>query len=204
MMTAPVYEPPRGSRSWLPYVLACAVGVVWVVWAYVTGLVHSVREGTVTVPLRIPSTSDVLQPPGGASVRADAFSMQVRTADVPGAALAYVRVGDVVEVVAVATLIALVGAVVWRVARGGLFDRSTPRLLDGVVVLTLVAGVLPDFVRRMGWNWIVSSLGWDGRLPEPLVEPHLVPVYLGVLVVTCFRFALTASQRMVRDQAGLV
>jgi hypothetical protein len=203
-MTAPVYDPPRGSRSWLPYVIACAIGVVWVGWAYVAGLVHSLRVGTVTMPLRTASTADVLRPPGGVALRADAVAVQVPTGDVPGAALAYVRVGDAVEVVAVAALIALVGTVVWRVARGGLFDRSTPRLLDGVVVLTLVAGLLPDFVRRMGWNWIVSSLGWDGRLPEPLVEPQFVPVYLGVLVVTCFRFALTASQRMVRDQAGLV
>ncbi|KTR03615.1 hypothetical protein [Curtobacterium luteum] len=203
-MTAPVYDPPRGSRSWLPYVFACAIGVVWIGWTYVADLLYSLRVGTITVPLRTASTSDVLQPPGGVGVRADAFSMQVRSADVPGAALAYVRVGDAVEVVAVAALIALVGVVVWRVARGGLFDRSTPRLLDGVVLATVVAGLLPDFVRRMGWNWIVSSLGWDGRLPEPLVEPQFVPVYLGVLVVTCFRFALTASQRMVRDQAGLV
>ena len=41
-------------------------------------------------------------------------------------------------------------------------------------------------------------------MPDPVLDPLYVPVYLGLLLVICFRFALTASQRMVRDQAGLV
>lgn len=203
-MTAPVYDPPRGRHSYLAYVAACAVGLVWLAWGFVADLLSSVRAGVVTVPLRTASTTDVLQPPSGATIRTDAFDAQVRTADVPDGAIGLIRTGDAIEVVAVAVLIALVAAVAWRINRGGLFGRPTTRFLDAIAVLTLVAGLLPDFVRRMGWNWIVSSLGWDGRLPEPLVEPQFVPVYLGVLVVTCFRFALTASQRMVRDQSGLV
>jgi len=201
-MSTPVYDPPRGKNSYLAYVTAC--GIVFVVWRYVADLVSSVSRGVVTVPLRTSTTTDVLQPPGGATVRSDQVALQVRTADFPGAALGYIRVGDAVEVVAVAALIALVAAVAWRISRGGLFDRATPRILDWVIALTLTAGILPDFIRRMGWNWVVSALGWDGNLPVPLIEPQYVPVYLGVLVVTCFRFALTASQRMVRDQAGLV
>lgn len=203
-MSASVYEPPRGSRSYLAYVVACAVGVAWVVWWYVADLVRSVRDRVVTVPVRIDPTTRVPQPPGGATVQATELTMRVRTTDVPAGALGFIRVGDAVEVVAVAALIAAVAAVAWQISRGGLFDRRTPRLLDWVAGLTIVAGLLPDFVRRMGWNWVVAGLGWDGRLPTPLVDPQYVPVYLGVLLVTCFRFALTASQRMVRDQAGLV
>ncbi|OII14592.1 hypothetical protein [Curtobacterium sp. MCBA15_008] len=203
-MSTPVYDPPRGKNSYLAYVTACGIGIVFVVWRYVADLMSSVSRGVVTVPIRTSTTTDVLQPPGGATVRSDQFALQVRTADFPGAALGYIRVGDAIEVVAVTALIALVGAVAWRISRGGLFDRATPRILDWIVALTLTAGILPDFVRRMGWNWVVSALGWDGHLPVPLIEPQYVPVYLGVLVVTCFRFALSASQRMVRDQAGLV
>lgn len=203
-MTAPVYEPPRGSKSYVSYVVACAVGIAWVVWWYVADLVHSLRAGVVTVPLVIHPTTRVPQPPGGATIRATELTVQVRLSDVPGGALGYIRVGDAVEVVAVAALIAAVAAVAWQISRGGLFRRATTRLLDWVAGLALVAGIVPDFVRRMGWNWVVSALGWDGWLPTPLVESQYVPVYLGVLVVTCFRFALTASQRMARDQAGLV
>lgn len=203
-MTAAVYEPPRGSKSYVPYVVACAVGIAWVVWWYIADLVHSLRAGVVIVPLVIDPTTRVPQPPGGATIRATELAVQVRTSDVPGGALAYIRVGDAVEVVAVAALIAAVAAVAWRISRGGLFGRATTRLLDWIAGLALVAGILPDFVRQMGWNWVVSALGWNGSLPTPLVEPQYVPVYLGVLVLTCFRFALTASQRMVRDQAGLV
>lgn len=203
-MSTPVYDPPRGKNSYLAYVTACAIGIVLVVWRYVADLVASVRDGVVTVPLTISTTTDVPQPPAGAVVRSGALDLQVRTADVPAAAMGYIRVGDAVEVVAVTVLIALVGAVAWRISRGGLFDRATPRILDAVIAATLVAGVLPDFVRRMGWNWVVSALGWDGYLPAPRIEPQFVAVYLGLLVVACFRFALTAAQRMVRDQAGLV
>jgi hypothetical protein len=73
-----------------------------------------------------------------------------------------------------------------------------------LVSAVLAAGFLPSSVRRMGWNWVVSGLGWDGYLPKPLVDHQFLPVYLGLLVVVGFRFAFTASQRMVRDQAGLV
>lgn len=203
-MTTPVYEPPRGSKSYLTYVVACAVGIAWVVWWYVGDLVHSVRDRVVTVPVLVEPTAQVPQPPAGATIQATELAMRVRTSDVPAGALGCIRVGDAVEAVAVAALIAAVAAVALQISKGGLFDRRTTRLLDWVVGLTVVAGLLPDFVRQMGWNWVVSALGWDGRLPTPLVEPQYVPVYLGVLLVTCFRFALTASQRMVRDQAGLV
>ncbi|WFR67050.1 hypothetical protein P9139_21315 [Curtobacterium flaccumfaciens] len=203
-MTAPVYEPPRGRNSYLAYVVACGIGIVIVVWRYVDLLVRSVTSATVSVPVRTTVTNDVPQPPGGATVTADQLVLRVPTADVPGGAIGYIRVADALEVVLVSALIALVAAVAWKISRGGLFDRSTTRILDWLAAAVLVAGFVPAFVRRMGWNWVVSGLGWDGRLPTPVVDHQLLPVYLGLLVVICFRFALTASQRMVRDQSGLV
>lgn len=203
-MSAPVYEPPRGRNSFLGYVGACVIGIGLLVWRYVADLVGSLRSGTVTVPVHVAPTTTIPQPPGGATVRADQMSILVRTADVPSGAIGYIRVGDALELVFVASLVALVAAVAWRISRGGLFDVATARVLDVLAVAVFVAGFVPVFVRRMGWNWVVSGLGWDGRQPDPVTDPQYVPVYLGLLVVVCFRFALTASQRMVRDQAGLV
>lgn len=203
-MTAPVYEPPRGRNSYLAYVACCAIGIVLVVWRYVDLLVRSVGSGTVSVPVRMTATSDVPQPPGGATVTADHLVLRAPVADVPAGAIGYIRVGDALEVLFVSALIALVAAVAWKISRGGLFDRSTTRILDWLAAAVLVTGFVPQFVRRMGWNWVVSGLGWDGYLPTPDVDHQFVPVYLGLLVVICFRFALTASQRMVRDQSGLV
>ncbi|MEJ8283485.1 hypothetical protein [Curtobacterium citreum] len=203
-MTAPVYEPPRGRNSYLAYVACCAIGIVLVVWRYVDLLVRSVGSGTVSVPVRMTATSDVPQPPGGATVTADHLVLRAPIADVPAGAIGCIRVGDALEVLLVSALIALVAAVAWKISRGGLFDRSTTRILDWLAAAVLVAGFVPQFVRRMGWNWVVSGLGWDGHLPTPDVDHQFVPVYLGLLVVICFRFALTASQRMVRDQSGLV
>ncbi|MCS0644502.1 hypothetical protein [Curtobacterium flaccumfaciens] len=203
-MTTPVYEPPRGRNSYLAYVVSCAIGIAIVVWRYVDLLVHSIASGTVAVPVRIRETSAVPQPPGGATVTSDQLVLRAPIADVPGGAIGYIRVGDALEVLLVSALIALVAAVAWKISRGGLFDRSTTRILDWLAGAVLAAGFLPSFVRRMGWNWAVSGLGWDGYLPTPVVDHQFLPVYLGLLVVVCFRFALTASQRMVRDQAGLV
>lgn len=203
-MTTPVYKPPRGRNSYLAYVVSCAIGIAIVVWRYVDLLVHSIASGTVAVPIRIRETSAVPQPPGGATVTSDQLVLRAPIADVPGGAIGYIRVGDALEVLLVSALIALVAAVAWKISRGGLFDRSTTRILDWLAGAVLAAGFLPSFVRRMGWNWAVSGLGWDGYLPTPVVDHQFLPVYLGLLVVVCFRFALTASQRMVRDQAGLV
>ncbi|MCS5506824.1 hypothetical protein [Curtobacterium flaccumfaciens] len=203
-MTTPVYEPPRGRNSYLAYVVSCAIGIAIVVWRYVDLLVHSITSGTVAVPIWIRETSAVPQPPGGATVTSDQLVLRAPIADVPGGAIGYIRVGDALEVLLVSALIALVAAVAWKISRGGLFDRSTTRILDWLAGAVLAAGFLPSFVRRMGWNWVVSGLGWDGYLPTPAVDHQFLPVYLGLLVVVCFRFALTASQRMVRDQAGLV
>ncbi|PZE64074.1 hypothetical protein [Curtobacterium sp. MCBD17_021] len=203
-MTTPVYDPPRGTNSYLAYVAACAVGIIVVVARYVVDLVASVRSGLVSVPVRTAPTTEVPQPPGGATVRADRLTLQVRTDDVPGGAIGLIRVGDVLEVVLVAVLIALVAAVAWTISRGKLFDRSATVVLGLLAGAAVLAGFVPTFIRRMGWNWVVSGLGWDGRLPAPVVEPPYVAVYLGLLLVICFRFALTASQRMVRDQSGLV
>jgi hypothetical protein len=203
-MTTPVYEPPRGRNSYLAYVVSCAIGIAIVVWRYVDLLVHSITSGTVAVPIRVRETSAVPQPPGGATVTSDQLVLRAPIADVPGGAIGYIRVGDALEVLLVSALIALVAAVAWKISRGGLFDRSTTRILDWLAGAVLAAGFLPSFVRRMGWNWVVSALGWDGYLPTPVVDHQFLPVYLGLLVVVCFRFALTASQRMVRDQAGLV
>lgn len=203
-MSTPVYDPPRGRNSYLGYVAACVIGIGLLVWRYVADLAESIRTGTVTVPVHVDPTSAVPQPPGGATVRADQLSLLVRTADVPAGAIGYIRVGDALELVFVAALIGLVAIVAWRIARGGLFDTATAKVLDVLAVAVFVAGFVPAFVRRMGWNWVVSGLGWEGRLPDPVLDPLYVPVYLGLLLVICFRFALTASQRMVRDQAGLV
>jgi hypothetical protein len=203
-MTTPVYEPPRGRNSYLAYVVSCAIGIVFVVWRYVDQLVRSITSGTVAVPIRMRATADVPQPPGGATVTSDQLVLRAPVADVPGGAIGYIRVGDALEVLLVSALIALVAAVAWKISRGGLFDRSTTRILDWLAGAVLAAGFLPSFIRRMGWNWVVSALGWDGYLPTPVVDHQFLPVYLGLLVVVCFRFALTASQRMVRDQAGLV
>lgn len=203
-MTTPVYEPPRGRNSYLAYVVSCAIGIVFVVWRYVEQLVHSITSGTVAVPIRMRETNAVPQPPGGATVTSDQLVLRAPVADVPGGAIGCIRVGDALEVLLVSVLIALVAAVAWKISRGGLFDRSTTRILDWLAGAVLAAGFLPSIVRRMGWNWVVSGLGWDGYLPTPVVDHQFLPVYLGLLVVVCFRFALTASQRMVRDQAGLV
>jgi len=203
-MTTPVYDPPRGANSFLVYVIACVAGIGLVVWRYVDDLAGSIRTATVTLPVRFAPTAQVPQPPGGAEVRADQATLRVATSDVPAGAMAYVRVGDAVELVAVSVLIALVAVVAWKLSRGGLFDRSTARILDLVGIAAIVAGFVPDFVRRMGWNWIVSGLGWDGRLPEPVVTTPWVPLYVGLLVIICFRFAIRAAQPMVRDQSGLV
>ncbi|PZE80616.1 hypothetical protein [Curtobacterium sp. MCBD17_032] len=203
-MTAPVYDPPRGRNSYLAYVIACAVGIVVVAARYALDLAASVRSGLVSVPVRTAPTAEVPQPPGGATVRADQLVLQVRTDDVPGGAIGLIRTGDALEVVLVAALIGLVAAVAWTITRGALFDRSATVVLGVLAGMVVVAGFVPSFVRRMGWNWVVSGLGWDGRLPEPVVDPPYVAVYLGLLLVICFRFALTAAQRMVRDQSGLV
>ncbi|QQD75686.1 hypothetical protein I8920_12815 [Curtobacterium sp. YC1] len=203
-MTTPVYEPPRGRNSYLAYVVACAVGIGIVVWRYVDLLIRSISAGTVSVPVRMRATADVPQPPGGATVTSDQLVLRAPIAEVPGGAIGYIRVGDALEAVFVSALIALVAAVAWKISRGGLFDRSTTRILDWLAGAVVVAGFVPSFVRRMGWNWVVSGLGWDGYLPTPVVDHQWVAVYLGLLVVLCFRFALTASQRMVRDQSGLV
>ena len=203
-MTTPVYEPPRGRNSYLAYVVSCAIGIVFVVWRYVEQLVQSITSGTVAVPIRMRETRAIPQPPGGATVTSDQLVLRAPVADLPGGAIGCIRVGDALEVLLVSVLIALVAAVAWKISRGGLFDRSTTRILDWLAGAVLAAGFLPSFVRRMGWNWAVSGLGWDGYLPTPVVDHQFLPVYLGLLVVVCFRFALTASQRMVRDQAGLV
>lgn len=203
-MTAPVYEPPRGRHSYTGYVVACALGVLIVVGQYVGSLVSSVRSGVIAVPVRTGATADVPQPPGGSVVQADRFTLRVHTADVPAGAIGFVRVADAVEVVLLVGLIAVIGYVAWKISRGGLFDASVPRILDVLGVVVVLLGFLPVFIRQMGWNWVVSGLGWDGQYPRPDLEPQYVPVYCGLLVVICFRFALTASQRMVRDQAGLV
>lgn len=203
-MAAPVYEPPRGRHSYTFYSAACAVGIVIVVWQYVASLVSSIRSGIIDVPILTSSTSDVLQPPGGAAVHADRFTLQVRMSDVPAGAVGYVRVADALGVVLLIALIALIGLVALKISRGGLFDATTPRILDALGLAIVLLGFVPTFVRQMGWNWVVSALGWDGSYPRPDVEPLYVPIYCGLLVVVCFRFALTASRRMVRDQAGLV
>lgn len=203
-MTTPVYDPPRGRNSFIGYVALCALGIVVVVGAYLGDLLASVRSGVVEVPVRVDATADVPQPPGGATVRAAQMLLQVRTADVPAGAVTAIRIGDAAGALLVVALIAVVGWIALRISRGRLFDASMPRILDLLGVTVVLLGVVPAFVRHLGWNWVVSGLGWQGRLPEPVAEPMWLPIYIGLLVVVCFRFALTASQRMVRDQAGLV
>ena len=165
-MSTPVYDPPRGRNSYLGYVAACVIGIGLLVSRYVADLAQSIRTGTVTVPVHVDPTSAVPQPPGGATVRTDELSLLVRTADVPAGAIGYIRVGDALELVFVAALIGLVAIVAWRIA--GAACSTPPRRRSSTCWPSRCSSpVRARVVRRMGWNWVVSGLGWEGRCPTP-------------------------------------
>jgi DNA-binding Xre family transcriptional regulator len=74
--------------------------------------------------------------------------------------------------------------------------------LEVLLVSALIGGVaVVAWKISRGGLFDRSTTGILDWLAGAVLAAGFLPVYLGLLVVVCFRFAFTASQRMVRDQA---
>lgn len=204
-MSTTVYDLPRGRRPFISYVVICTAGIALVLTLWISDLVDSLRRGVVSMPVDVSRTADVPQPPDGATVTTGSMTLQVHTSDITAGAATMIRVADGTQAFLVCVLIALVAAVAWQISRGRLFDPATARIVDAIGLAGVATGFVPLWLRSLGGNWLVASLGWHGvSAPDPAAEPAYVPIYVGLLLTICFRFAIAAAQRMVRDQNGLV
>ncbi|SJN08106.1 hypothetical protein FM113_00920 [Leucobacter sp. 7(1)] len=199
-------HPLRAERTELRRIkwagIVAALGIA--IWAVCNAVIRGM-SATVTFPMRV--SVEVPQPIGG---RGDlvghggTLTTQLATSDLPGSAVVWLRLGEILPLFAVALAVALVTWLAQRAITHGLFDRGAIRRLQLAYTLAfaLVLGArVPLSVgSRIGLDAFgLEATHWPAGSEFPLTLAILLLLGLGWCEAM-----LRAGQRIARDQVGTV
>ncbi|MFG6444299.1 hypothetical protein ACFXQA_03400 [Microbacterium sp. P07] len=192
------------SGALVGFMIAGAVIAVWTVVRAVIRIAEVLSGGAVRVPAEFRGTlADAPIGPGGAPVQVELDRAVLVAGELPAASVGALVIE---QVVLAATIVIVVGALIWltsNIVRGRIFSRQNTVLVMTAGLTGLAGYCAVPFFANMGANGAFARLSdrtFDNVVMSVDVFPLLFLAFLAGLVGTVF----AVGERLQRETEGLV